>query len=231
MGSITAQLPLIVESIDTHGKFMWWTLIDNSGAHWFMHCTYGMSGGWYKEANRHTCFYVEIGDNRVFFNDPRHFGTIKFIKGHAEHKKKLKTLGPCIYDTHLTLEIFAEKMLKKPSKTIAESLMDQATVAGVGNYLKAEILYRSRISPWRKVIDVTADEYPLLYKETVACAEASYLSQGATIMTYRTPYGEEGEAQFDFQVYGQKTCPLGHDIVNEETPEGRTSWWCPQCQK
>jgi formamidopyrimidine-DNA glycosylase len=227
----THDLPLTVESIDTHGKFMWWTLKGADGSHWYMHCTYGMSGGWFKEASRHTCFIVEAGEGKAFFNDPRHFGTIKFVSSAAAHAKKLRTLGPCIFDPGLTPEIFAKNALRKPSRTIAEALMDQSAVAGVGNYLKAEILHRSRVSPWRKVTDVSADEYLMLHTETVACAESSYRSQGATIMTYRTPDGEEGGAQFDFQVYGQKACPLGHEVRNEETPEGRTSWWCPQCQK
>lgn len=227
---ISTRFPLTIESVDTHGKFMWWTLGGNDGSRWYMHCTYGMSGGWYREASKHTCLYVKVGDNRLFFNDPRHFGTIKFVEGEAGHKKKLRTLGPCIYDPGLTPQIFTENVLRKPTRTIAEALMDQRGVAGIGNYLKAEILHRSGVSPWRKVTDISADEYMSLHTETVACAHASYLSQGATIMTYRTPEGEEGEAQFDFHVYGREKCPQGHDIKNEETPEGRTSWWCPQCQ-
>lgn len=226
----SSRLPFLVESIDTRGKFIWWTLVAKDGSHWYMHNTYGMSGGWFKEAGRHTCLIAEVGDRRIFFNDPRHFGTVKFVGSEAQHLKKLRTLGPCIFDPGMTPEIFAKNILRKPSRTIAEALMDQSVVAGVGNYLKAEILHRTGVSPWRQVSEVTAEEFLSLHAETVACAESSYRSQGATIMTYRTPDGEEGEAQFDFQVYGQKTCPQGHDVRNEETPEGRTSWWCPVCQ-
>lgn len=223
-------LPLQVESVDTRGKFMWWTLLGPDEVRRYMHCTYGMSGGWFREASRHTCLIAEVGDVRLFFNDPRHFGTVKFVADAGAHAKKLRSLGPCIYDPGLTPQIFAENVLRRPIRTIAEALMDQRVVAGIGNYLKAEILHRSGVSPWRKVTDVSADEYVSLHAETVVCAHASYLSQGATIMTYRTPDGEEGGAQFDFHVYGREKCPQGHDIKNEETPEGRTSWWCPQCQ-
>jgi DNA-formamidopyrimidine glycosylase len=224
------KLPLTITSIDTHGKFMWWTLSTDGGEQFFMHCTYGMSGAWQTIPSKHTCFIVEYSDGNVYFNDPRHFGTIKFVHKSSEHKKKLATLGPCILGSQIEPEIFAEKMLRKPSRTIAEALMDQASVAGVGNYIKAECLYRAGISPWRQVSDISPEEYVGLCEHTLAVAQESYNSQGASIYTYKNPNGEEGEMQFSFRVYSQKSCPRGHLVVNQETPEGRTSWWCAECQ-
>lgn len=109
--------------------------------------------------------------------------------------------------------------------------MDQSCVAGVGNYLKAEALYRSGISPWRQVTEMTPDEYVVLCKDVIDVATESYRSQGATISTYRTVDGSRGTTQFDFKVYSKSTCPMGHDVVRQETPEGRTSHWCQTCQK
>lgn len=230
-----------VEEISTHGKFMWWSLsFPGEDEPWYMHCTYGMSGGWYLSPTKHTAFVVEYNGSgvpitrdtqKLFFNDPRHFGTIKFVKGHKEHGKKLRSLGPCILGSLLTPELFAEKLLGKPTRTIAEALMDQSAVAGVGNYIKAEALYRSGVSPWRIVTDISSEEYVSLCKSVTDVASESYKSQGATISTYRTPDGSKGTTQFDFRVYSRKTCPVGHEILREETPEGRTSHWCPQCQK
>jgi len=230
-----------VDSVATHGKFMWWCLtIPGLEEEWYMHCTYGMSGGWYVNPSKHTAFVVEYSGSgvpitrdtdKLFFNDPRHFGTIKFVKGRDAHAKKLKTLGPCILTTHMTPDLFAQKVLSKPTRTIAEALMDQSTVAGVGNYLKAEILFDVGISPWRQVTDVSAEEYVKLCSSVLRIASESYKSQGATISTYRTPDGDRGTTQFDFKVYSMKFCPAGHEVHREETPEGRTSHWCPVCQK
>jgi formamidopyrimidine-DNA glycosylase len=130
----------------------------------------------------------------------------------------------------VTPEIFAKRLLKKPSATIAEALMNQGGVSGVGNYIKAECLYRARISPWRKVSDITSGEYVNLCEATLNVARESYQSQGASIYTYTNPDEHKGSMQFNFCAYAQSTCPKGHDIRNEETPEGRTSWWCPACQ-
>jgi len=229
--AVTLVLPLRVESIDTHGKFMWWTLEGSDGIRWYMHCTYGMSGGWFREASRHACFFVEVGEDKVFFNDPRHFGTIKFVSSAAAHAKKLRTLGPCIFDPGLTPEIFAKNALRKPSRTIAEALMDQSAVAGVGNYLRAEILYDCGIDPWKNVIEIASEQYVKLCEATMRIAKASYKSQGASIKTYRNVDGSIGTAQFDFKVYGRSTCPLDHDIMRRYDENKRMIHWCALCQK
>ena len=109
--------------------------------------------------------------------------------------------------------------------------MDQSTVAGVGNYIKAEVLYRTGVSPWRPVTELTSTEYESLCKNVLDVAKESYHSQGATISTYRTVDGEKGTTQFDFQVYSRSKCPKGHDVLRQQTPEGRTSHWCDVCQK
>ena len=220
-----------VEQIATKGKFMWWKLTSSQKT-CYMHCTYGMSAGWFRTPTKHTAFIFEYGDgSKLFFNDIRHFGTIKFVHTLEEHTSKLATLGPCILGGGVTPEIFAENVLKKPGRTIAEALMDQSCVSGVGNYLKAEALYRSGISPWRIVTEISPNEFVTLCQEVIASATESYRSQGATIKTYKTMDGSSGSAQFQFRVYSLKNCPLDHPIRHEETPEGRTSWWCDQCQK
>jgi len=221
----------IVE-VATKGKFMWWKItFPHDTEPWFLWCTYGMSGQWNPSSTKHTCFSVTTEDVQLFFNDQRHFGTIKFVRGDTEHQKKLNTLGPCILSGGVTPEIFAKRLLKKPSATIAEALMYQGGVSGVGNYIKAECLHRARISPWRKVSDITSGEYVNLCEATLNVARESYQSQGASIYTYTNPDEHKGSMQFNFSVYSQSTCPKGHDIRNEETPEGRTSWWCPVCQR
>lgn len=230
-----------VKEVSTKGKFMWWRFnFPCDSEDWYMHCTYGMSGGWYTYTTKHVAFSVTYNGSGIpvtrdtkslFFNDPRHFGTIKFVRGRHAHDKKLSSLGPCILTDEVTPEIFAQNALKKPARTIAEALMDQTVVAGVGNYIKSECLFRCGVSPWRRVTDLTAAEYVSLRDAFVSVAKESYASQGATISTYRTVDGLEGTTQFDFKIYSRRKCPEGHDVVREATPEGRTSHWCRVCQR
>lgn len=237
----TSNVGPLISEVGTKGKFMWWKFdLMNDPVPWFMHCTYGMSGGWFTSPTNHSAFVVEYSDSgipvtrdtqHVFFNDPRHFGTIKFVRGGEVHEKKLRSLGPCILTSQMTPSLFATKVLGKPVRTIAEALMDQATVSGIGNYIKAEVLYRSGVSPWRPVTEITPQEYEEMCQHVLDVASESYKSRGATISTYRTVDGQKGATQFDFKVYSMKRCPLGHEVSREETPEGRTSHWCKVCQK
>ena len=230
-----------VKEVGTHGKFMWWRFnFPCKHEDWYLHCTYGMSGGWYTFSTKHTAFSVGYNDSgipdfpdtqRLSFNDPRHFGTLKFMRSDSAHNKKLSTLGPCILGGQLTPEIFAINALKKPNRTIAEMLMDQSCISGVGNYLRAEILYDCKLDPWKKVLDLTSLQYVILCESTIRVASASYRSQGASIKTYRTVDGETGTTQFDFLVYSRKTCPLGHVIQRAKDPKGRMMHWCGVCQR
>lgn len=226
------DLPLRVDSVDTKGKFMWWTLKSQTST-WFMWVTYGMSGQWSKVRAKHSSFLVEYsGSKHLYFVDPRRFGTIRFTKDHREHEKKLASLGPDVLeDPPLAPEIFAERVLMKPHRTIAEVLMDQSCISGVGNYLKAEVLFRSGVSPRRRVLDLGSQEILKMWSEVVLACRESYADQGASLRTYKTVTGEAGSAQFEFRVYSRKNCPAGHEVRREETLDKRTSWWCPTCQR
>lgn len=240
LDGVIADMPLKVESIDVKGKFMWWTLTGKNRT-WYMWCTYGMSGQWSQTSSPHVAFIAEFngsGDiasadqQKLFFNDQRRFGTIKFTYDQKKHEKKLTSLGPDILnDPPTDPEIFVKRILLKPQRTICEALMDQSCISGCGNYLKAEALYRSKISPHTIVTDLSAREIFKLQHELSSAARESYADHGASIRTYRTVTGDKGQAQFQFRVYGLKQCPEGHQVRREETKDGRTSWWCPQCQK
>lgn len=237
---IIVDLPLRIVSIDVKGKFMWWTL-KNSTKTWYMWCTYGMSGQWSTTSGKHSAFFIEYNSSgmlvtrdqqKVFFNDQRRFGTLKFICDQREHEKKIKSLGPDVLeDPPMPPELFAERILLKPNRTISEALMDQSCISGIGNYLKAETLYRAGVSPHRVVTDLTAEEIQKLWAEAILSCRESYADHGASIRTYRTVDDDKGSAQFYFRVYNSKQCPSGHAVVREETKDGRTSWWCTQCQK
>lgn len=239
MSNIINDLPLRVETVDTKGKFMWWTLKGQDKT-WYMWCTYGMSGQWSRTAGKHAAFIVEYNGSgslvtrdqqKLFFNDTRRFGTIKFVCDQLQHDKKLNSLGPDVLEDHLLdPELFAERILHYPSKTIAEVLMNQTAVSGIGNYLKSEILYRSSISPHRLISSLSNDDILRIWSESLIVPRESYADHGASIRTYRTVEGDKGDSQFQFRIYNKKFCPCGHDVCREETLDKRTSWWCKICQ-
>lgn len=219
-----------IESVDVKGKFMWWTM-----GPWKMWCTYGMSGQWTTTPpDRNTAVILSYDDEspkNIGFHDTRRFGTLKFVKDEKMHKNKLDSLGPDVLEEgSLTPEIFAKRILSKPNRTICEALMDQTSVSGIGNYLRAEILFSCKINPWRCVTEITSKEYVSLCEESKRISQQSYSSQGASIKTYRDVNGGKGITQFSFKAYAKKMCTQGHIIENERDGGGRTVHWCPQCQ-
>ena len=222
-----------VLDVQTKGKFMYWSFENDE---WYMFNTFGMSGQWSPKKGKHPALGITFVDgSEVYFNDPRHFGTIKFVKGKEKLKEKLNNLGwdPLEISYNESVHKFITLHLQSPkysTKCIGEILMDQSLFAGVGNYVRAESLYRAKISPWRLSRDLTNEEIVSLCQSVVYVMQESYDHQGATILTYKDAYGAEGKYSSCFKVYGKKTDPLGNTIKKETTPDKRAIHWCPAIQ-
>ncbi len=224
-----SEYPTKVKAVDVHGKFMYWTFTES----YYMFCTFGMTGQWSPIKGKHPCFVFDFDDgSHIYFNDPRHFGTIHFTDKAQELIDKLNKLGwdPLQGKSSLLWERIC-KICSHSKKPIGQLLMDQSVFAGVGNYIRAEALYLAKISPWRQCNSLTQREIESLCQNIIDVMQESYKYQGATILTYKTVYGEEGRYSSFFKVYGQKFDPLGNQIVKENTPDGRTIHWCPTIQK
>lgn len=223
------QLPLAVGSITVRGKLIH---MDLGSTH--ILSTLGMTGWWsFETGDRHERVRFTTESGITFsLNDPRNFGAIS-VADHAEVARRMGQFGPDLLNEQVTLGTFYERLSLKKNldKTIAEVLMDQRVLAGIGNYLKAEVLYHSRVSPWRKVRDLADQEVVDLHDNAVRLINLSYNMGGATIQNYRTPDNNGGLYSRRFAVYGQDADPLGNKVVREKTPEGRTTHWVPELQR
>jgi DNA-formamidopyrimidine glycosylase len=231
-------------SVEVKGKFMWW--IFSSG--WMLWCTYGMSGQWKIEKSmadvsdrQHVavsiCFADDQGDlTHAAFVDPRHFGTVKFSRDPEELQRKLRAIGPDMLGWSMTeydhaSEDFATLLrCKAADRTVAEALMDQRIVSGVGNYVKCEALYRAGVSPWSLCRHTSWTALERLHGAVVGVMRESYSLGGATLRTYSTVDGTRGGFADMMRVYGRKTDPEGREVVHETTPDGRTTHWVPSVQ-
>lgn len=223
-----AQLPAKVIGVGVHGKFLYWIITNDV----FVYNTLGMTGSWSVTETKHSRVVFEMsGDARVFFNDQRNFGTLKFVPGRQDLVKKLKSLGPDMLSEEVSDERFTECLMRKPEWTLCEALMDQGVVAGVGNYVKAESLYRSQLSPHRQVQTLSPGDFSRLNQGIKQVLQEAYKRGGASIQTYRDFDGNEGEYSQRFLVYNQAKDPDGNDVIREQTADGRTTHWVPAVQK
>ncbi|TPW20667.1 MAG: formamidopyrimidine-DNA glycosylase [Elusimicrobia bacterium] len=113
-------------------------------------------------------------------------------------------------------------------------LLDQAVVAGAGNIYATEALYLAGVRPARAAKSLKADERERLVAGLKAVLEAGIAAGGSTLddEAFLDPLGRPGRAHLTLSVYGRTECPKGHSLAKTRRPlAGRTSWYCPACQR
>lgn len=225
---LISELPKRVVGAGCHGKFIYILLDGGDSSLW---STLGMTGHWSRSASNHARVRLSLDDGSdVYYNDTRNFGTLKWSRGRRMLTQKLKSLGPDMLAEDVSHERFQEALLRKPKWTLAEALMDQGIVAGVGNYVKADSLWLARLSPHRKVDSLSLEEFELLNDSVKRVLRTSYESHGATIKSYKGFDDESGGYGERLLCYGRDKDEDGEEVIREETLDGRTTWWVPTRQ-
>ncbi len=113
------------------------------------------------------------------------------------------------------------------------ALLDQRTVAGVGNIYADEALWRSRLHPLRVASSLEPDEIKALYRSVREALRLGLARQGSTLRDYRLPNGESGGMQHEFKVYGRggEPCERCGTPIDKIRVAGRGTWYCPSCQR
>jgi formamidopyrimidine-DNA glycosylase len=179
-----------------------------------------------------------------YFVCVRNFAITKAYFTEAEKKAFFESIGPDILQHALTTPIsknrwrerFLKKTIKRPGSKpflICDALLEQKIFSGLGNYLRADILWLARISPLRPAQELTEDEYERLRIAAHTLIRKAYEAGGTTVRTYRDVDGDVGHYQC--LVYMQFTDPLGNKVVRSRFPESkwtkRTVHWVPSLQK
>ena len=211
-------------------------------------CHLGMTGRWtLLDANSteaddgpHDWVVLHLDDGgKAVFTDHRRFGFMDTFETDKQNQNKfLAKLGPEPTPDHLTPMDLADALRgrKTPMKS---ALLDQATVAGLGNIYVCEILFRSRISPKRSAASVAGKSGVSKRVERVTAATHDVITEaidagGSTISDFVNVEGDLGYFSHSFQVYGRE----GEECVSEEcnstirriVQSGRSTFYCTNCQ-
>jgi formamidopyrimidine-DNA glycosylase len=191
-------------------------------------------------AHDHVVFHMSSGA-AVVFNDPRRFGYMKIIARKAlEEEPLLRGLGPEPLGNEFDAAMLARSCANKKT-SLKAALLDQRVVAGLGNIYVCEALYRSHLSPRRLAATLaTKKAEPTDHARRLVIAIHAVLNQaikagGSSLRDHRQTSGELGYFQHSFGVYdreGEKcqTAKCG-GTVKRFTQNGRSTFWCPKCQK
>ena len=177
----------------------------------------------------------------IVFNDPRRFGYMKVIARAAlDDEPLLKGLGPEPLGNEFDAAMLARACRDKKT-SLKAALLDQRVVAGLGNIYVCEALFRAHLSP-RRLAATLALKTGAPSERAVRLVEAIHkvLNQaikagGSSLRDHRQTSGELGYFQHSFQVYdreGEKCRTPGcKGSVKRFTQNGRSTFWCPSCQK
>lgn len=195
----------------------------------------GMSGRWRVDPSdtlSHDHLILETAARRLALNDARRFGSVDLVPTSAVADFPAFTaLGPEPLGPELTAS-YLEQALAGRIASIKLLLLDQRIVAGLGNIYVCEALHMARISPKRAGGELSRAKLARLVAAIRAVLLSAIEAGGSTLRDYARPDGELGYFSKQFLVYGREGLPCACGGVVERYAEGgRSTFWCPKCQR
>lgn len=196
-------------------------------------------GGFYYEhpapaKHDHVVLHTEAG-GRVTFNDARRFGAMDLVETiAADTHKMLAGLGPEPLGNSFNEDYLIQRLAGR-NTPIKLALLDQRIVAGLGNIYVCEVLHRAGISPARKAGRIAANRVATLVPLIRDVLTEAIDAGGSSLRDYRQADGELGYFQHTFRVYDREGAPCVTENcagqVKRIVQSGRSSFYCPSCQR
>ena len=194
----------------------------------------GMSGRWRIDPDAlgpHDHLLMETDDgHRLALNDPRRFGSVDLVRTAAlDEWPQIVALGP--EPTELEARMLRQALAGRKAP-IKQLLLDQAIVAGLGNIYVCEALHRARIHPKRAGGGLSLARLERLVPAIKAVIAEAIAAGGSTLRDFASPDGELGYFSKQFAVYDRERAACGcGGTVRRIVQGGRSTFYCPRCQK
>jgi len=178
-----------------------------------------------KAKEKHTRWRMTVVDGKVDLVDPRRFATIKIMTTHEDKD------GKDLMTDFNEKEFLKRQALRKVGVKIL--LMDPKAIAGIGNIYACEILHGAGISPFRQAATLCEEEWKEVFRLGRRILKKGIEKRGTSISDWRDLYGRQGENQKELKAYGQegKTCRACGGTIERIKQGGRSTFYCPHCQK
>jgi formamidopyrimidine-DNA glycosylase len=186
-------------------------------------------------ADKHDHVVLETdAPAKIVFNDHRRFGLMTLVNtAHLEEDRLFRDVGvEPLSDAFNTA--YLAKVLEGKKTPIKSALLDQRLVAGLGNIYVCEALFRARISPKRMAGSISAERLAPLAAAIRKVLKDAIAAGGSTLRDHAQATGDPGNFQHHFLVYGRegRPCKLGcRGTVKRIVQSGRSTFYCPKCQK
>jgi formamidopyrimidine-DNA glycosylase len=191
---------------------------------------HGPGGSLADDPYRRAVVTLDDGSD-VAYRDVRRFGTWLLAEPGELEPYLAARLGAEPFARAFKARALAKRVAgrRAPVKAV---LLDQRSLAGMGNIYADEALWRARVHPLRPAGTLDEAEIRRLHRAIRAALEAGIARQGATLRDYVTPDGSAGRMQDEFKVYGREgePCPRCRTPIEKTRAGGRGTWYCPHCQ-
>jgi formamidopyrimidine-DNA glycosylase len=171
---------------------------------------------------------------KIIYNDPRRFGFFQLIKNNADLVKKFSHLGPEPFDKNFNLNYVCD-FFKDKNKDIKNFLLDQKFVSGIGNIYASEILFLSKINPFKKVKLLSKKECQKIIINSRKILLKAISKGGSSIRDFKDTSGSKGGFQNEFKVYQQEGLHCKNrgcsDLIRKKIISNRSTFFCDSCQK
>ena len=186
------------------------------------------------EKHDHVVLDMDNGA-RITFNDPRRFGAMDlFATDGADTHPLLASIGPEPLGNSFD-EPYLVAALAHRNTPMKAALLDQKTVAGLGNIYVCEALFRSKIHPTRPARKVSKDRLSRLVPVIREVLRDAIEAGGSSLRDFRQADGELGYFQHSFDVYGREGAPCRtpgcNSTIRRIVQSGRSTFYCPTCQR
>lgn len=166
------------------------------------------------------------------FNDPRRFGSLHYTSDDPREHPLLARLAPEPFDPEFDSE-YLWRITRRRKASIKQVLMNSRLVVGVGNIYASEALFRARIKPRRRAQSLSREDAKRLARAVRAVLAMAIKVGGTTLRDYVGADGEPGYFRQKLYVYERagKACRVCGMVIRQLTQQGRSTYYCPNCQK
>jgi formamidopyrimidine-DNA glycosylase len=165
--------------------------------------------------------------HQVFY-DTRRFGTLTAIQDIDAFWTQKKIAPDPLGEAQIAQALFLQH-IQKSSAPIKSFLLNQNAVAGLGNIYADEVLAQCKVHPLTQAKSVRDPKR--LWTALTRILKDAIKRGGTTIYNFTDARGQAGENKKYLKVYAQKKCPSCHHVIETLKIGGRTSHFCPQCQR
>lgn len=185
--------------------------------------------------DRHTHAVLDLDDgNALHFGDPRKFGRMRLLSA-EEYAALDRRLGPEPLSPTFTVQVLAQRLQARSQARLKALLLDQRILAGLGNIYADEALFRAGLHPFRPAGSLTPEDVGRLHQAIREVLEEAIAAEGTTLpdRAFRFGTGTDGRFAVRLQVYGRagRPCPRCGTTLRRERLAGRSTCFCPRCQK